>query len=86
VFVNSVLGTPENPLWAGDNTSYKFDVSRATELAVHLYLRNPNATPDSGRSQDIFLGVTRINPRFEERMKICVRSGIECIELIELLF
>jgi serum/glucocorticoid-regulated kinase 2 len=69
VFVNAVSGTPENPLWPGDNTSYKFDVSRATELAVHLYLRNPNATPGSGRSQDIFLGVTRINPRFEETHK-----------------
>lgn len=65
VFVNSVEGTPENPLWAGDNTQYKFDVSRVTELAVHLYLRNPNAPPGSGRSQDIFLGVVRINPRFE---------------------
>jgi serum/glucocorticoid-regulated kinase 2 len=69
VFVNSVAGTPENPLWAGDNTAYKFDVSRVTELAVHLYLRNPNAPPGSGRSQDIFLGVTRINPRFEEAHK-----------------
>jgi serum/glucocorticoid-regulated kinase 2 len=69
VFVNSVSGTPENPLWAGDNTSYKFDVSQVTELAVHLYLRNPNATPGSGRSQDIFLGVARINPRFEESHK-----------------
>jgi serum/glucocorticoid-regulated kinase 2 len=67
VFVNAVSGTPENPLWAGETTQYKFDVSRVTELAVHLYLRNPNAAPGSGRSQDIFLGVTRINPRFEER-------------------
>lgn len=69
VFVNSVSGTLENPLWAGDNTSYKFDVSRVTELAVHLYLRNPHATPGSGRSQDISLGVARINPRFEESHK-----------------
>ena len=69
VFVNAVSGTPENPLWAGDNTSYKFDVSRATELAVHLYLRNPNSAPGSGRSQDIFLGATSINPRFEEAHK-----------------
>lgn len=69
VFVNAVSGTPENPFWAGDHTSYKFDVSRVTELAVHLYLRNPNAPPGSGRSQDIFLGVTRINPRFEESHK-----------------
>lgn len=67
VFVNSVEGTPENPLWAGSNTQYKFDVSRVTELGIHLYIRNPNATPGSGRSQAIFLGVVRINPRFEER-------------------
>lgn len=67
VFVNSVEGNPENPLWAGSNTQYKFDVSRVTELVVHLYIRNPNAPPGSGRSQDIFLGVVRINPRFEER-------------------
>jgi serum/glucocorticoid-regulated kinase 2 len=69
VFVNAVSGSPESPLWAGDNTSYKFDVSRVTELAVHLYLRNPNAPQGSGRSQDIFLGVSRINPRFEEAQK-----------------
>lgn len=67
VFVNSVEGTPENPLWAGGNTQYKFDVSRITELGIHLYMRNPMAPAGSGRSQDIFLGVVRINPRFEER-------------------
>ncbi|TWU71102.1 hypothetical protein ED733_000778 [Metarhizium rileyi] len=67
VFVNSVDGNPENPLWAGGNTQYKFDVSRVTELVIHLYLRNPNAGPGAGRSQDIFLGVARINPKFEER-------------------
>ncbi|GJC78552.1 serine/threonine-protein kinase gad8 [Colletotrichum liriopes] len=67
VFVNSVEGTPENPLWAGGNTQYKFDVSRVTELVIHLYMRNPMAPPGSGRSQDIFLGVARINPRFEEK-------------------
>lgn len=70
VFVNSVDGNPENPLWAGGNTQYKFDVSRVTELVIHLYLRNPNASPGSGRSQDIFLGVARINPRFEERQTV----------------
>ena len=67
VFVDSVSGSPENPLWAGENTSYKFDVSRATELTVTFYLRNPNATPAMGRSQDIFLGLVKISPRFEER-------------------
>ncbi|MCJ1370656.1 hypothetical protein MMC20_001869 [Loxospora ochrophaea] len=69
VFVDAVSGSPENPYWAGDNTSYKFDVSRATELSVALYLRNPNARPGAGRSEDIFLGTCRINPRFEEPRK-----------------
>jgi serum/glucocorticoid-regulated kinase 2 len=69
VFVNAVSGTLEDPFWAGDNTSYKFDVSQVAELVVRLYLRNPNAAPASGRSQDIFLGVTRISPRFEEAYK-----------------
>lgn len=67
VFVNAVEGSPENPLWAGSNTQYKFDVSRVTELTAHLYVRNPAAPPGAGRSQDIFLGVVRINPRFEEK-------------------
>lgn len=66
VFVDGVSGTPENPLWAGDNTSFKFDVSRVTELSVQLYLRNPAARPGVGRSEDIFLGGARVTPRFEE--------------------
>ena len=66
VFVDSVSGSPENPYWAGDNTQYKFDVSRVTELSVQLYLRNPNARQGAGRSEDIFLGACKVNPRFEE--------------------
>ena len=66
VFVDAVSGSPQNPYWAGENTSYKFDVSRATELSVQIYLRNPNARPGAGRSEDIFLGICRVNPRFEE--------------------
>ena len=66
VFVDAVSGSPENPFWAGDNTQYKFDVSRITELNVQLYLRNPNARHGAGRSEDIFLGACRVNPRFEE--------------------
>jgi serum/glucocorticoid-regulated kinase 2 len=66
VFVDAVSGTPENPLWAGDNTSFKFDVSRQTELNVQLYLRNPAARPGVGRSEDIFLGAVKVHPRFEE--------------------
>lgn len=66
VFVDAVSGTPENPLWAGDNTAFKFDVSRVTELSVQLYLRNPAARPGVGRNEDIFLGGARITPRLEE--------------------
>uniref|UniRef100_A0A8H7NF97 Uncharacterized protein n=1 Tax=Bionectria ochroleuca TaxID=29856 RepID=A0A8H7NF97_BIOOC len=46
VFVNSIDGSPENPTWAGSNTQYKFDVSRVTQLTVHLYIRNPSAPPN----------------------------------------
>ena len=66
VFVDAVSGSPENPLWAGDNTAFKFDVSRKTELTVQLYLRNPAARPGAGRSEDIFLGAVKVHPRFEE--------------------
>ncbi|TKX27261.1 serine/threonine-protein kinase-3 [Elsinoe australis] len=66
IFVNSVSGTPENPVWAGESTQYKFDVSRTTGVSISLYIRNPNASPQAGRSEDIFIGTCRINPRFEE--------------------
>ncbi|KAF9893901.1 hypothetical protein FE257_010071 [Aspergillus nanangensis] len=66
VFVDAVSGSPENPLWAGDNTAFKFDVSRKTELNVQLYLRNPAARQGAGRSEDIFLGAVKVHPRFEE--------------------
>ncbi|KAJ5485193.1 Serine/threonine-protein kinase gad8 [Penicillium diatomitis] len=66
VFVDAVSGTPDAPLWAGDSTAFKFDVSRKTELNVQLYLRNPAARPGAGRSEDIFLGATKVHPRFEE--------------------
>ncbi|KAI1287926.1 kinase-like domain-containing protein [Xylaria venustula] len=67
VFISSVEGNPENPLWAGSNTQYKFDVSHAAELTVHLFLRHPNSTPTSSRSEDIFLGVVRLLPRLEPK-------------------
>ncbi|TPX22712.1 hypothetical protein DIZ76_014591 [Coccidioides immitis] len=69
VFVDAVSGNPENPLWAGDNTSFKFDVSRVTDLNIQLYLRNPAARPGAGRSEDVFLGACRIHPCFEELPK-----------------
>lgn len=67
VFINAVSGTPENPLWAGGNTQYKFDVSRITDLTISLYIRNPTAPPNAGRNEDIFIGTLKINPRFEEQ-------------------
>ena len=66
VFVNAVSGTPENPVWAGESTQYKFDVSRTTEVSLSLYMRNPNAPPNAGRQQDIFIGTCRITPSFTE--------------------
>jgi serum/glucocorticoid-regulated kinase 2 len=65
VFVNAVSGTPESPLWAGENTSYKFDVSRPADVTCQIYLRNPNAGPSSGRNEDLFLGACRITPKFD---------------------
>ncbi|KAH8691296.1 putative serine/threonine protein kinase [Talaromyces proteolyticus] len=65
VFVDAVSGSPENPLWAGDNTAYKFDVSRQTELSVQLYIRNPAARPGVGRNEDIFLGAVKMHPQLE---------------------
>ena len=66
VFINAVSGTPEHPLWAGGNTQYKFDVSRTTDLSLSLYIRNPNASSNAGRNNDIFIGTCKVKPRFEE--------------------
>lgn len=62
--VNSVAGTPQNPLWPGPNTQYKFDVSRVSDLTIHLFLRNPSPTTGSRRTQDIFLGDVQLAPDF----------------------
>ncbi|KAM0258480.1 hypothetical protein ACHAQJ_003819 [Trichoderma viride] len=64
-FINSVDGNPENPVWAGSNTQYKFDVSRVSELTIQIFMRNPSAASGTGRTQDIFLGAVRVNPKFE---------------------
>ena len=64
MFVGSIAGTTESPLWAGEAIHWKFDVSRPSELTVYLYLKNPNP---SQRGQDISLGVVRIDPLFEEK-------------------
>lgn len=66
VFVNAVSGSPENPVWPGESTQYKFDVSRSTEISLSLYIRNPSAPPNAGRQQDIFIGTCRLTPTFRE--------------------
>ncbi|KAK3941417.1 protein kinase [Diplogelasinospora grovesii] len=62
VSIPSILGTTESPQWRVEHgAAVKFDVSRAAaELTVYLYLRNPKAA--RGSSQDVSLGVVRLNP------------------------
>ncbi|RFU32262.1 hypothetical protein B7463_g4088, partial [Scytalidium lignicola] len=70
VVVESVSGTTKTPVWAGNKTSYKFDVSRIAELTIYLYLRNPIV---SRGNQDFFLGVTKLNPWVDESHQ-CVEN------------
>ncbi|KAH7346768.1 protein kinase [Rhexocercosporidium sp. MPI-PUGE-AT-0058] len=88
VFVGSVSGTTENPLWEGHETSYKFDVSQAAGLVIHLYLTNPDV---SKGGQDISLGTGGINPLFENEKPLVewldvqdgtgkIRVGVEYVE------
>jgi serum/glucocorticoid-regulated kinase 2 len=75
IFINAVSGNPENPLWAGGSTQYKFDVSRVTDLTISLYVRNPTAPPNAGRNEDIFIGTLKISPRFEEQQQALEKSS-----------
>ncbi|CAD6444259.1 74e9f90b-360a-42d4-b3ca-0cae8e4f2dbb [Sclerotinia trifoliorum] len=43
LIVDAVSGPAKSSLWAGKDTSYRFEVSRVAELTVSLYLRNPQA-------------------------------------------
>lgn len=65
VFVNAVEGNTKNPLWAGSNTQYKFDVSRISDLIIHILVHNPDAPVGSGRVHDISLGYVRVTPEFK---------------------
>ena len=67
IFVNGVSGSPEDPQWAGSSTQYKFDVSRPVDIGISIYIRNPSAPANAGRSTDIWLGSTRITPSFEQQ-------------------
>ncbi|KAI0847474.1 protein kinase [Daldinia vernicosa] len=63
--LNCYWGTTENPLWMSRLDICKFDVSSFSELAIYLYVRDPNHTL---KSRDICLGVARANP-FDELEK-----------------
>lgn len=62
----SPLSAPDmkgNLMKSGSRRGYEFDVSRVAELRVDFYLRSPNAPRGS---QDIFLGMIKMNPFLEE--------------------
>ncbi|KAL6901143.1 hypothetical protein GGI43DRAFT_369474 [Trichoderma evansii] len=89
------LPVPKNLLSASDRMAglmasgqwhgYEFDVSRVAELRVDFYLRSPNAPRGS---QDIFLGMIKMNPFLEENKPAGKRwfniqdgTGMVCIDI-----
>ncbi|KAF8253076.1 kinase-like protein [Wilcoxina mikolae CBS 423.85] len=64
VVVNANSGVPDAPVFAGNTTQFKFDVSREAELSVGIYMRNPG--PRGSSDEDLFLGSCKILPSFEE--------------------
>ncbi|KAA8894931.1 kinase-like domain-containing protein [Sphaerosporella brunnea] len=58
------LWCSRRPVFAGNTTQFKFDVSREAELSVGIYMRNPG--PRGAGDEDVFLGSCRILPSFEE--------------------
>ncbi|ROW07867.1 hypothetical protein VMCG_03661 [Cytospora schulzeri] len=64
VFGHATSGSMENPVWAGDEDPYRFDVSLRTKLTVRLYLGKSDAYKGN---QDIYLGTVRLNLSFEEQ-------------------
>ncbi|RPA87409.1 Pkinase-domain-containing protein [Ascobolus immersus RN42] len=63
VVVNAISGTLDNPSFSGYSTSYKFDVSRPSDLHFSIYMRNPGS---NGRDEDLFLGSCKVTPKLEE--------------------
>ncbi|KAI0539948.1 hypothetical protein GGR58DRAFT_193559 [Xylaria digitata] len=58
--IASVTGTPDCPLWLTDPRAVcRFDVSRAAELTIHIYLDVSNHCP---QKQDVFLGLVGLSP------------------------
>lgn len=64
VFAAAVAGTTDCPVWAQEGVVWKFDVVRASQLVIRLFLKSPGV---NSRDQDIPLGVAKIDPCFEER-------------------
>ncbi|KAI0385756.1 protein kinase [Hypomontagnella monticulosa] len=52
-------GTTESPVWIGQYATCKFDVSRFSELAIRIYVRDPDR---SGTNQDVLLGIAQVDP------------------------
>lgn len=63
-FVASITGTTDSPVWAQDAVVWKFDMIRASQLSVRLYLKSPETNQ---RDTDIPIGVVTMDPLFEER-------------------
>lgn len=59
-FAGSILGTTDNPGWAGEAIVRKFYMVRASELSVRLYLKRAETCHEA--NQDILLGVVKLNP------------------------
>ncbi|CZR65792.1 related to protein kinase 1 [Phialocephala subalpina] len=82
VLVPASSGTVQNPLWTC--FSPRFDVTHSMELSVHLYLRNEFSTSNSGRIQDICLGIARFSPTFENGHDGVVDPDITQLTIAEL--
>jgi serum/glucocorticoid-regulated kinase 2 len=73
--IKAVLGTTDNPHWI-ESAAFGIDVSRAAELAIYLYLRDPDAP--TGK-QDVLLGFVKINPfdgtTLQEKQDLKIERG-----------
>jgi serum/glucocorticoid-regulated kinase 2 len=70
IHVDAVSGTCQDPLWAGERTEHKFDVTRINDLSIQLYLCNRYSTPvPSDRNGDVLLGECKIKPSFTKDPK-----------------
>ena len=63
------LNPPVSGLLISTNLVYDSDVSRASQLSAHIYLR---ALPQSrsSSSNDIYLGGIKVNPVFDEKVPL----------------